>query len=200
MADLTPQTIDLSTINGGKRFENGDGIPANAVNAPLQSSAYVQYLLETILPEDVIANQNSIGKFYQAFGDICFYDDSPIYASITYQRTGVGIGRLVIDFQISAEYDYGDRFYIISKQKIIDLLTPKNVTVSFEDAKGICVPIPLSAEIVSHFGYAMAIVSKSSASHLEIGRYYTAGGTFGGLSMNNLRGIGYHTEISVKEV
>lgn len=41
MADFTPEKLDLSKINNGKRFENGDGVGAEAVNAPIEAVAYL---------------------------------------------------------------------------------------------------------------------------------------------------------------
>lgn len=44
MADLAPKQIVLSEINGGKQYNVGDGISPNAINDPIQASAYVQSL------------------------------------------------------------------------------------------------------------------------------------------------------------
>lgn len=44
MAKFTPKEIDLSQINGGNKFENGDRITPESVNAPIESSAFVQAL------------------------------------------------------------------------------------------------------------------------------------------------------------
>lgn len=47
MANFTPQKIDLSQINNGQKYENGDGINSQAINAPIEASAYAQELSET---------------------------------------------------------------------------------------------------------------------------------------------------------
>lgn len=40
MANFTPQKIDLSQIHGGQRYENGQTLDANAINAALEGAAY----------------------------------------------------------------------------------------------------------------------------------------------------------------
>lgn len=47
MADLTPKKINLAEINGGKQYEINDGIQPNAINDPIQASAYAQALATT---------------------------------------------------------------------------------------------------------------------------------------------------------
>ena len=44
MASLTPQKIVLSNINGGQQFANGDIVTPEAINSPIQASAYAQAL------------------------------------------------------------------------------------------------------------------------------------------------------------
>lgn len=44
MASFTPSTFDISSINGGQRFEEDDGITAEAINAPIEASLYAQSL------------------------------------------------------------------------------------------------------------------------------------------------------------
>ena len=44
MASLTPQQIVLSNINGGQQFANGDVVTPEAINSPIQASAYAQAL------------------------------------------------------------------------------------------------------------------------------------------------------------
>jgi hypothetical protein len=51
MANLEPKKIVLSEINNGQQFEEGDGIQPNAINAPIQASAYAQ-ALATNQPDD----------------------------------------------------------------------------------------------------------------------------------------------------
>lgn len=44
MASLTPQKIVLSNINGGQQFADGDVVTPEAINSPIQASAYAQAL------------------------------------------------------------------------------------------------------------------------------------------------------------
>lgn len=44
MAKFNPQQIDLSMINGGNRYENGDGVSAETINRVLEASALAQYI------------------------------------------------------------------------------------------------------------------------------------------------------------
>ena len=43
------EKIDFNNINNGNEFENGDGIDANAINAPIKASAYAQEVAEQAL-------------------------------------------------------------------------------------------------------------------------------------------------------
>lgn len=38
------QTFDIKNINGGEKYKDGDGIGANAINAPIESALYMQNL------------------------------------------------------------------------------------------------------------------------------------------------------------
>ena len=42
MANFKPQEISLGSINGGVRYANGDIVDAEAINAPIEASAYAQ--------------------------------------------------------------------------------------------------------------------------------------------------------------
>lgn len=52
MAEFKAKKIILSEINGGKQYENGDGIQPDAINAPIQASAYAQALATNIPNSD----------------------------------------------------------------------------------------------------------------------------------------------------
>ena len=58
MADLTPKKINLAKINGGKQYEINDGIQPNAINDPIQASAYAQALATT---QPNLENVNNFG-------------------------------------------------------------------------------------------------------------------------------------------
>jgi hypothetical protein len=44
MASFTPKKIDLSKINNGQKYEVGDGISSDAINAPIEAAALLQSL------------------------------------------------------------------------------------------------------------------------------------------------------------
>lgn len=46
MATFSPKKIDLTSINNGLQFESGDGISPEAINAPIEASAFIQSLAE----------------------------------------------------------------------------------------------------------------------------------------------------------
>lgn len=56
MASFTPSTFDISSINGGRRFEEGDGITVEATNSPIEASLYAQSLA-TNQPDTSEANR-----------------------------------------------------------------------------------------------------------------------------------------------
>lgn len=47
MADFKPKKLDLTQINGGKEYEDRQGIQPIAINAPIEASAWVQMLAKT---------------------------------------------------------------------------------------------------------------------------------------------------------
>lgn len=46
MASFAPNKIDTTAINGGQRYQNGDVVDANAINAPIEASAWAQQAAE----------------------------------------------------------------------------------------------------------------------------------------------------------
>ena len=46
MANFEKKKIDLSSINGGVRYENGDIVTAEAINAPIEACAHLQETIE----------------------------------------------------------------------------------------------------------------------------------------------------------
>ena len=51
MADFTSQRFNLSQINDGKRYENGDSIEADAINFPIEAAYYAQELAKAVANE-----------------------------------------------------------------------------------------------------------------------------------------------------
>lgn len=58
MADFKPKKLDLTQINGGKEYEDRQGIHPIAINAPIEASAWVQQLVET---QPDISEANNVG-------------------------------------------------------------------------------------------------------------------------------------------
>ena len=44
MAEFEPQVADFGKINDGKRYENGDGVGAEAINSAIEASWFASYL------------------------------------------------------------------------------------------------------------------------------------------------------------
>ena len=58
MANLTPKKLVLSNINGGKQFAEGDVVTPEAINSPIEASAFVQ-ALATNTPD--VSEANRVG-------------------------------------------------------------------------------------------------------------------------------------------
>ena len=61
MANLEPKKIDLSTINNGKEYENGDGTTPETFNAPIEASAYAQDFAEHLADTPDTSKANVVG-------------------------------------------------------------------------------------------------------------------------------------------
>ena len=58
MANFEPKTFNASDINGGQKFRNGDGISAEAINAPIESALFAQKMVKEFnIPKDGTAGQ-----------------------------------------------------------------------------------------------------------------------------------------------
>lgn len=193
--------IILSQINGGYRYETGDGVTPDTFNAPIEGLAYVQKALSLIIPAEVLDNVGALGATYRAFSEISYHSQSPIYANIQYTRTGVGIGTLRIDFAINKDSTLTDSFQILSLSKIKSAMSAQKLNIEFiNNERGGCIPVSLNGISAGLFGYAMYCVSDTSNGHISIGRYYTASGDTGAWQFSLLAGNGYSIELKVKEV
>ena len=61
MASLTPKKIDLSKINNGQKYEVGDGISPDAINAPIEASAYAMEQAEAFTQNPDISDISGEG-------------------------------------------------------------------------------------------------------------------------------------------
>lgn len=193
--------IVLSQINGGYRYEDGDGIQPEAINAPIEGLAYLQRAISLIVPQDVLDNVGALGAKYRAFGEIGYHSTNPIYASMEYTRTGVGVGVIHIDFTVDKDGALPDSFRILDLYKIKSAFANKGIAIDFvNESQGNCVPVYLSTSIASLYGYAMFCTSDVSNGHMGIGRYYTTSGTAGLWQLSALAGQAFSIEIKVTEV
>ena len=73
MENFTPKKIDLSQINNGVRWQNGDIPNANTFNDPIEASAYAQQIAEdasnkvnTLLWDNVMKLHYPVGSIYMS--------------------------------------------------------------------------------------------------------------------------------------
>lgn len=124
MADLTPKKIVLSEINDGKQYENGDGVQPNAINAPIQASAYAQ-ALATNQP-----NIENIGNFGVPKVGIEEVDGVPRFKFENLQ------GATVKDITFVGQKENGDYEYsmIFDNDRVFNFFSPIGATVTFSSA------------------------------------------------------------------
>ena len=82
MASFEPNKIDLSQIHSGQRYQNGDVVEANAINAPIEASAWAQQTAE----EAQVKADNALQKVNDAeIGEITLsaYPIGSIYLSVS---------------------------------------------------------------------------------------------------------------------
>ncbi len=62
MADFNPQRIDLSNINNGVRYEDGDGVSSSAINNTIEAAAYAQEYVEAIGSNAITVTETQDGN------------------------------------------------------------------------------------------------------------------------------------------
>lgn len=80
MATFSPKRIDLQSINNGIRYQSNDGISAEAINAPIEASAYSQELSETAHQKADEA-LNTVHDVYTGTVTLSAYPIGSIYSS-----------------------------------------------------------------------------------------------------------------------
>ena len=82
MASFAPNKIDTTAINGGQRYQNGDVVDANAINAPIEASAWAQQTAEEAQVKADFAlqkvNESEIGEI-----TLSAYPIGSIYLSVS---------------------------------------------------------------------------------------------------------------------
>ena len=79
MADLTPKKINLSSINGGREFQNGDGIYPNAVNSVIEGTAYFQTVVDHLVDTPDNSDIDGVGTPDVSFVSSTTADGVTIY-------------------------------------------------------------------------------------------------------------------------
>lgn len=99
MANFEPKKLTKENINKGQRYQNGDGVDAEAINAPIESALFVQSLTETKPQIDIDSNIQG--------PDI----------KIEYNASGLPYFRFVNIFKhVRLEYDAFVNFYATSEK------------------------------------------------------------------------------------
>lgn len=91
MANFEAKEIDLSNINGGQRYQNGDLVDAEAINAPIEASAWAQQVAQDAKILAEAASGMDTEAFYEAIRSIAaplhkvmFFDDADINPASIY--------------------------------------------------------------------------------------------------------------------
>jgi hypothetical protein len=70
MASFAPNKIDLSQIHSGQRYQNGDVVDANAINAPIEASAWAQRVANEAKLLAEAASGSTTDAFMSAIRDV----------------------------------------------------------------------------------------------------------------------------------
>lgn len=79
MARFSEQKINLSSINGGVKYENGDVVFADAINAPIEASAYAQKVAD----EAKSKAEQALSYVGQTYSPLSAYPVGSIYISVS---------------------------------------------------------------------------------------------------------------------
>lgn len=107
-----PKIFDINSINGGNRYQNGQGIDAESINSAIEASAYAQ-ALATNQPD--ISNANNVGT-----------------PSVSIQLTPNGTPQLKFENLKSAEVvqTFGESEEAVMSQKAVTKELDKKANVS----------------------------------------------------------------------
>ena len=78
MASFTPKPIDLSQINGGQEYVNGDMADAKALNEAIEAAAYASEIVENTevnvsIKETIVENTKNLSKILLNLFSIFFH-------------------------------------------------------------------------------------------------------------------------------
>lgn len=69
MAALTPKKLDLTQINNGQEYNDGDGVGASSVNAAVESAAWAQNYAESLTAAPDLTEAGNVGSPTVSFVD-----------------------------------------------------------------------------------------------------------------------------------
>lgn len=73
MASFAPNKIDTTAINGGQRYQNGDIVSPEAINAPIEASSWAQQIAEEAVAKADQALNYGIGNTQGTFPALTAY-------------------------------------------------------------------------------------------------------------------------------
>ena len=81
MASFAPNKIDTTEINGGQRYQNGDIVSPEAINAPIEASAWAQQIAEEAVAKADQALNYGIGNTQGTFPVLTAYPIGAIFTT-----------------------------------------------------------------------------------------------------------------------
>lgn len=81
MESFAPKRIDTMAINGGQRYQNGELVSPEAINAPIEASAWAQDTAENALSKADQALNYALGSFNGELPALSAYPVGAIYIS-----------------------------------------------------------------------------------------------------------------------
>lgn len=137
MSNFTPNKIDVSKINGGKKYRNGDVPSSEAFNAPIEGLLYIEGKVAATQAEVELAISNSVQKTSRvdvvyatdAYGEqITLPYSTTMHAGDLVQRKSAGLdgaGHILVPHKDESELeddDTGDE-YAVNKKDVYKILS-----------------------------------------------------------------------------
>jgi hypothetical protein len=185
MATFQSKEINLQEINNGKRFENGNLVPENAINAPIEAAYRVQEIF------------NTCGQSYSAFGEVGSDNTVPIYAYIEYVRIANKKGTLKITCNIPQ--NTSQSWGVCSTSKINSLFNANHGFGFYPTGQRTFAFLSDYTQGGSTNVAGYAPLAEWNANGIEIGRVHKTSGEFGSFVLGIFSGV-FHAEFTVSEV
>lgn len=164
MAKFNLNKIDISSINNGYRYENGQGINADTINAPIEASAYAQGVAEKALSVSDEARQIAlglentggtlppitaypIGSVYYAFNDN--YDPNALFGG-TWERSFVPEVYHIIGSVVKNVTDKSSPLLLFTHDEIYEMFKSKyRADIANQFHSGECFVSVVNGDIVA---------------------------------------------------